>query len=156
MKKYFILFIIITIFFQIQSILIENITNISNGILIEDLNVMSGSILRHENRLIVQGYYKIEEYQILADGTLEQTSTLETRHYPQSAKVDGNNTIVFNPIMEYQTLTDITSLYMTYQLIQWTILLLLHLIISEGQISYLLMIILLFFMAMFTKTECFF
>jgi len=59
---------------------ISSIKNISNGRLVFDYDLYSGTILRHENRLIVTNKHKVEEFEILDGGQLNRLSFIPIRN----------------------------------------------------------------------------
>ncbi|MCL2065658.1 MAG: T9SS type A sorting domain-containing protein [Candidatus Cloacimonetes bacterium] len=68
---------------------INNIENISNEVLVYEYNIYNGAIFKYENRLYTQAQFRIEEYEIFTDGSLERISFLETRSSNRSFLVDS-------------------------------------------------------------------
>jgi len=58
---------------------ISQITSISNENLYQEFDSYSRSVLRYEDRLIVQCAFKIEDYNILPNGELERKGFIETK-----------------------------------------------------------------------------
>jgi len=68
-------FFVLTSLFAIQ---IERITDISNGEMLFDYDRYAGAITGIEDRVFMQNAYSLEEFEILADGSLNRIAHFET------------------------------------------------------------------------------
>jgi len=79
MKRVFILFIALSYVFVCNASYINEISNFEYSHKVIDQDTYWGSVIKYEERLFLNNQYKIEELQILEDGTVELISMYETK-----------------------------------------------------------------------------
>ena len=83
---------------SLYPIQIEQITEISNGVMLFDYDYHNGDIKGFEDRVIMKNMYSIEEFEVLADGTLNRIAHFETTasRVNGSLYINENRLYVFN------------------------------------------------------------
>ena len=86
---------------NVHTLVIDRLTITDEGKKLFEYDRYEGGVNRYENRLIVQSYNKIEEFYILADGTLERISFFENRSGNEFGIIDADRFYSMGRVMGY-------------------------------------------------------
>ncbi|MDD4157685.1 MAG: hypothetical protein PHY08_14060, partial [Candidatus Cloacimonetes bacterium] len=79
MKKILILFVMLNYLIVCKASHITEVFNFQYNHMVIDFDMYLGSVLKYEDRIFLNNQYKIEELQVLEDGTVEHISMYETK-----------------------------------------------------------------------------